>query len=205
MNCFVRFKQFLSYFGEGYNIKLAHMLFMAFMSSLLEFLSIVLVFPFLMIMVNPSRVVNNPLAVFIQNHFHVYGTDKMILFVGCLIAAAIIIKNLYCILIQYWQNKMISKWGLEIKEKFLEYFLYAPYEVDLQRGDSKFIFRLTSNIDEIMKFFVSKVISLISNTFVILIFTAVLYNFGYNFLLRCRILAIRNIPQRRRKIIRKKE
>ncbi len=174
MNCFVRFKQFLSYFGEGYNIKLAHMLFMAFMSSLLEFLSIVLVFPFLMIMVNPSRVVNNPLAVFIQNHFHVYGTDKMILFVGCLIAAAIIIKNLYCILIQYWQNKMISKWGLEIKEKFLEYFLYAPYEVDLQRGDSKFIFRLTSNIDEIMKFFVSKVISLISNTFVILIIFIIL-------------------------------
>ena len=169
MSFFKQFKKFLGYFGEGYEIRLGYMLFMAFMTSLLEFLSIVLVFPFIMIMVNPGRVIHNPIAIFVQNHFHIYGLNKMIIFIGSLIAGAIIIKNIYSIYIQYCQNKMISQWGLEIKELMLEYFLYAPYEADMQRGDSNFIHKLTDNIDEIMKYFVSKVISLISNTFVIII------------------------------------
>ena len=164
-----QFKKFVGYFGKGYEVRIAYMLFMAFMTSLLEFLSIVLVFPFIMIMVSPGRVLHNPLAVFIQNNFHVYSLNKMILFFGCLIAGTIIIKNLYSIYIQYCQNKMISQWGLEVKEEMLEYFLYAPYEDDLQRGDSGFIYKLTDKIDEIMKYFISKIISLISNSFVILI------------------------------------
>jgi ABC-type multidrug transport system fused ATPase/permease subunit len=171
-----QFKKFVGYFGKGYEVKIGYMLFMAFMTSLLEFLSIVLVFPFIMIMVNPGRVLHNPLAIFIQKNFHINGLNEMILFIGGLIAAIIIIKNLYSIYIQYCQNKMISQWSLEIKEEMLEYFLYAPYENDLQRGDSGFIYKLTDKIDEIMKYFISKVISLISNTFVILfVFLILIY------------------------------
>lgn len=169
MYFFKQFKKFMGYFGKGYGVRVGYMLFMAFMTSLLEFLSIVLVFPFIMIMVSPGRVLNNPLAIFIQNNFHIYGLNKMILFIGGLIAGTIIIKNIYSIYIQYCQNKMISLWSLEIKEEMLEYFLYAPYENDLKRGDTNFIYKLTDKIDEIMKYFVSKVISLISNSFVIII------------------------------------
>lgn len=165
---FSQFIKFLHYFGQGYQIKLIYMLFSSFMINLLEFLSIVLVFPFIMIMVNPGRVVNNPIAIFVEQHFHVHGVNNMIIFIGSLIAGAIIIKNLYSILLQYWQSKMISQWGLEVKEKMLEYFLYAPYEADLQRGNNNIMNKITINIDEVMQYFVSKVISFISNSFVIL-------------------------------------
>lgn len=165
---FSQFIKFLHYFGQGYQFKLIYMLFLSFMINLLEFLSIVLVFPFIMIMVNPGRVVNNPIAIFVEQHFHVHGVNNMIIFIGSLIAGAIIIKNLYSILIQYWQSKMISQWGLEVKEKMLEYFLYAPYEADLQRGNNNIMNKITINIDEVMQYFVSKVISFISNSFVIL-------------------------------------
>ena len=165
---FSRFIKFLRYFGKGYQVKLIYMLFLSFMINLLEFLSIVLVFPFIMIMVNPGRVVNNPIAKFVEENFNIHGVNNMIIFIGSLIAGTIIIKNLYSILIQYWQSKMISKWGLEVKEKMLEYFLYAPYEADLQRGDNNIINKITSNVDDVMQYFVSKVISFISNSFVIL-------------------------------------
>ena len=165
---FSQFIKFLHYFGQGYQVKLIYMLFLSFMINLLEFLSIVLVFPFIMIMVNPGRVVNNPIAFFIEQHFHVHGVNNMIIFIGSLIAGAIIIKNLYSILLQYWQSKMISQWGLEVKEKMLEYFLYAPYEADLQLGNNDIMNKITINIDEVMQYFVSKVISFISNSFVIL-------------------------------------
>ena len=165
---FSPFIKFLHYFGKDYQLKLIYMLFLSFMINLLEFLSIVLVFPFIMIMVNPGRVVNNPIALFVEEHFHVHGINNMIIFIGSLIAGAIIIKNIYSILIQYWQSKMISQWGLDVKEKMLEYFLYAPYEADLQRGNNNVMNKITQNVDDVMQYFVSKVISFISNSFVIL-------------------------------------
>ncbi len=171
---FNRITKFLRYFGKGYKLKLINMLFMAFMSSLLEFLSIVLVFPFILILVNPFRVVNNPVAIYIQNHFHITGIRPMIFLIGGLIALIIIIKNIYCILITYWQNKIMSQWGLNIKEKMLYFFLYSPYEADLQRGNNRIIDQITLDIDEIMQYYVFKVISFISNLFVILFIFAIL-------------------------------
>ena len=169
-----QFVKFLRYFGKGYQFRLFYMLFMAFMTSLLEFLSVVLVFPFIMIMVNPGRVIHNPIAHYVEENLNVHGVNNMILFIGSLIAGLIIIKNIYSILIQYWQNKMVSEWGLEIKKKMLEYFLYAPYESDMQRGDNNIVTKITTNIDKIMLYFVSKVISFISNCFVILIIFLIL-------------------------------
>lgn len=171
---FSRFKRFLKYFGKGYELKLVYMLFMAFMSSLLEFLSIVLVFPFIMIMVNPGRVVNNPIAQYFQEHLGINGVNNMILFIGGLIVSVIIIKNIYCILITYWQNKMISEWGLEIKEKMLKFILYSPYEADLLRGNTNIVNKVTQNVDSVMQYYIFKIISFISNSMVILFVFGVL-------------------------------
>lgn len=169
-----KFCRFLNYFGKGYELKLVHMLFMGFMTSLLEFLSIVLVFPFIMIMVNPGRVVDNPVANYIQQTFNISGTKNMIMAIGGLIALIIIIKNVYSILIQYWQSKMVSQWALDVKEKMLGFFLYSPYEVDIQRGNNNIIKKITVDVDEVMQYYVSKVILFISNSFVIVMIFAIL-------------------------------
>lgn len=169
-----KFYRFLDYFGKGYELKLAHMLFMGFMTSLLEFLSIVLVFPFIMIMVNPGRVVDNPVANYIQQTFNISGTKNMIMAIGGLIALIIIIKNVYSILIQYWQSKMVSQWALDVKEKMLGFFLYSPYEVDIQRGNNNIINKITVDVDEVMQYYVSKAILFISNSFVIVMIFAIL-------------------------------
>lgn len=172
---FKRFFTFLELFGKGYELKLIYLLFMSFMTSLLEFLSIVLVFPFIMIMVNPSRVLNNPFAQYFKENFGIDGVNQMIMLIGGLIAGAIIIKNVYSTFILYWQNKMMSEWGLEIKEKMLKYFLYSPYEADLQRGESKIMNQITLNIDNVMQYFVFKVINLISNSILIVLVFSILF------------------------------
>ncbi len=168
------FGKFLKYFGRGYEIKLLYMLFMAFMTSLLEFLSIVLVFPFIIIMVNPGRVVNNPFALFFKEQFGIDGINNMILFIGCLIAGIIIIKNIYSICILYWQNKIMSEWGLDIKEQMMKFFLYSPYETDLKKGNTNVIKLITQNVDDVMQYFVFKVINFISNSLVIILIFSIL-------------------------------
>lgn len=169
-----KFFKFLRYFGKGYEIKILYVLYMSFMSSLLEFLSVVLVFPLIMILIHPQRTVNNPVAAFFHNYFGVEGTNNLIMCIGGTIAVVIIIKNLYCILISYWQNKFISKWGLEIKEKLVNLYLYSPYEIDLKRGNSAILRQVIQNVDDVMQYFVYKFISLISNTFVIILVFSIL-------------------------------
>ena len=171
---FSRFGRFLKYFGKGYELKLVYILFMAFMSSLLEFLSIVLVFPFILILVNPGRVVNNPVAIYAEQTFGITGANNMILLIGGLIATIIIIKNIYSIFIAYWQNKMISEWGLEIKETMLNYIIYSPYEADLIRGNSKIVEKITKVVDNVMQNYVFKVIAFVSNSMVIVLIFSVL-------------------------------
>ncbi len=171
---FSRFNRFISYFGQNYKFKLLNILFMAFMSSLLEFLSIVLVFPFIMILVNPGRVVSYFKELHLQNIIHITSVPYMILFFGLLIAGVIIIKNLYSIFITYKQNKMISQWGLEVKQKMIQFVLYAPYESDLIRGDSNIIERITNIVDTVMFYYVFKMIGFVSNTLVIILIFSIL-------------------------------
>lgn len=169
-----QFLKFIRYFGKGYEFRLLYILFMSFMSSFLEFISVVLTFPFIMILVNPGRVANNPVAAFFHNTFGVTGVRSMILCIGGLIASIIIFKNIYSILITYWQNKLISQWGFEVKEKLMEYFLYSPYEVDLKKGNTQIIYQITKNVDEVMQYYIFKVIAMISNTFVIILVFSIL-------------------------------
>lgn len=169
-----RFCKFLKYFGKGYNLKLATVLFLSFTSSLLEFLSIVLMFPFIMILVNPMRIFENPIAQYFNIHFNIASTNKMIILIGCILAGIIIIKNIYSILIIYWQNKIIAKWGVEIKEKMLQMYLQAPYEADLKSGKINTMHLITANVDGVMQYYIFKVISFISNTFVIILIFSIL-------------------------------
>ena len=173
---FKRFGRFLDYFGRGYEIKLIYMFFMSFMSSFLDFISIVLMFPLIMIMVNPSRVIGNPIAIYFQEHYGIQGTNNMIILIGALLASIIIVKNVYSILITKWQNKTINNWALSVKEKMLRFMLYSPYESDLISGDSAKVIRVTQKIDIIMQNYIFKVISFVSNLMLIaLIFSILIF------------------------------
>lgn len=171
---FSRFNRFLKYFGKGYEIKLIHLFILSFLSNFLEFISIVLIFPFIMIMVNPSRVLYNPIAILIQQNFGVQTQNHMIMFIGGLIALMIIIKNINSILITYWQNKMINKWGLEVKEKMLNMMLYSPFEADLLKGETNKVDKLTGYVDNVMQYYISKVISFVSNSVLIVLIFSIL-------------------------------
>lgn len=172
---FARFNKFLKYFGKGYGNRLTVIYILAFITSLFEFLSIALVFPFIMIFINPGRVATLAPAIYIREHYGIVETDKLILIIGGMIAAGIIIKNMISIFMIYLQNKIISEWGLKIKKEILGYYLYSPYEADLRRGKVNTVGRITKNIDDVMQFYIFKFISFISNSFVIAFIFIILF------------------------------
>lgn len=176
---YIRFFKFIKYFGAGFKWQLVKMLIFAFFSSFLEFASIVLVFPFIIMLVNPGGFINSWVGRLIASHLSVtldkYTANKEVLIIiACAFIFLIIVKNIFSITILYWQNKIIHKWCLTVKNKLMRYFLYSPYELDLKNAKSDFILKITDNIDKVFDYFIFKVIILTSNTLVVAIIFSIL-------------------------------
>lgn len=171
-----QFIKFLKYFGKGYYLKLLNMLFLAFMSSLLDFASVAIIFPFLMLIMDPRQLMSNPYIKIIGHYVTIPSSRELLVIVGLAFVGLIILKNIYMIFNMYWQNKIIKEWSLDVNKKLMKYFLYAPYEENLKQSNSQRIFQLTNSVDDIFENFVFRVITFISNTIVVaMIFLWLIY------------------------------
>lgn len=172
----IQFAQFIKYFGKGYYLKLINMLFLAFMSSLLDFASVAIIFPFVMIIMDPGQMMSNPYVKIINHYIPLPDSRSLLITVGGAFTVLVILKNIYMIFNMYWQNKIMKEWALDVNQKLMKYFLYAPYEENLQQSNSQRIFQITTNVDQVFDFFVFKVITFISNTIVVaMIFAWLIY------------------------------
>jgi len=98
----------------------------------------------------------------------------ILIIIACTFITLIILKNIFSITILYWQNRIIHKWCLSVKNQIMKFFLYSPYELDLKKAKTDFIQKITDNIDKVFDFFVFKAIILTSNTIVVAIIFALL-------------------------------
>ncbi len=172
----IQFIQFLKYFGKGYYFKLFNMLFLAFMTSLLDFLSVTLIIPIIVAIMNPDLLMKNPYVKELGKHFHIPTSRDLLILMGSIFIAIIIFKNFYMIFNMYWQNKIMKDWSLEVNKKFMRYFLYAPYEENLEQSNSQRIFQMTGQVEQVFDNFVFRVITFISNTIVVgMIFAWLIY------------------------------
>ncbi len=171
---FGRFFKFIKYFGTGYKGQLVKMLILAFFSSFFEFASIALVFPFILMLVNPAQMIYSPIGTYISQHMALPSNEKILIIIGCMFISMIILKNIVSLTILYWQNKIIHEWCVDVKNQMMNFFLYSPYELDIKNAKSDFIIKLTDNIDKVFEFFIFKVIILVSNTIVVAIIFSIL-------------------------------
>ncbi len=163
----IQFIDFLKRFGKGYYLKLFNMLILAFMASILDFLSVTIIFPFIALIMNPKQMVTNPFLRVIGTHFNISNSNDLLTIVGFAFVGIVLFKNIYMIFNMYWQNRIMKEWALSVNKKLMKYFLYAPYEENLQQSNSQRIFQITNNVDQVFDCFVFKVITFISNTIVV--------------------------------------
>lgn len=172
----IPFIKFLKYFGKGYYLKLTNMLFLAFMSSLLDFASVAIIFPVIVLIMNPKQLMTNSYVKIIGHYFPIPDSQYLLVIAGLSFVGLVVLKNIYMIFNMYWQNKIMKEWSLTVNKKLMKYFLYAPYEENLQQSNSHRIFQMTSTVDDVFDNFVFRVITFISNTIVVsIIFIWLIY------------------------------
>lgn len=151
------YKKFIIYYGKGRYLKLLGFSGLFICAGILELTGVALIYPFTILIMNPNTIgkylpnlrLGNPILTGL-----LIGLCVLLIFIG---------KNLFMILVQYIQNKFICNWKKDIAEKFMEYYLYAPYKAILSSSQSDKIYDIETLCSVAVDGFVMRGLNLITN------------------------------------------
>lgn len=151
------YKKFIIYYGKGRYLKLLGFSGLFICAGILELTGVALIYPFTILIMNPNSIgkylpnlrLGNPILTGL-----LIGLCVLLIFIG---------KNLFMILVQYIQNKFICNWKKDIAEKFMEYYLYAPYKAILSSSQSDKIYDIETLCSVAIDGFVMRGLNLITN------------------------------------------
>lgn len=137
---YLTFIKFLKYFGKGHEKQIWLMGIYTFLTSLFEFASVAIILPFLIMLIDPSAMMDNFFLRAAQNVFQLPDEKAVFEFAAWSLIFAIIVKNIYGIFIMYWQNKLLKEWSLDIKQMFMRMYLFSPFEHNVKVADNERFF-----------------------------------------------------------------
>ena len=79
-----------------------------------------------------------------------------------------LVKNFYLLIFFYFQNSFVQKIETELGNKILKKFLFQDYNFFLREGSSKLIARLTSDLSSFARGFIGPLITLLSETMIVI-------------------------------------
>lgn len=166
-----QFLNFIKYYGKDRKIKIFFFIFISLIAGCLEFVGIGLVYPFLIMIINPENSIN------LLNHF---GSGfKQIILIGFLIVLMFVLKNMLMVMCTYLQNKFVINWKNDINKMLMEFYLYAPYKKLYEDINSEKIYNLTVLSSQTLETFVLRTLVFITNSIIIvLILTLLLIKFS---------------------------
>lgn len=157
---FENFKKFILYYGKGQYYKLAGFTIMSLIAGFLEFLGVALIYPFIMLIIQPDAV-NFSKYVNIDNNM-VYG-----LLLGFGVLLIFILKNLFIIFYLYLQGKFVADWKQKIIFKYMYYYLYAPYKLSMQSSPNDKLYVMGTLVSQVVEQFMLRVMNLFTNAVII--------------------------------------
>lgn len=168
-------KKFVKYFGTGRKLKLIIFLFMSIIAGVLEFLGVALIYPFVMMIISPEKMSGMLNFIPFMAGFPVKSAALML---GGAALLLFVVKNLYMVLFLFVQNKFIQKWTQYINNKFMLFYLYAPYEKILNVSNTDKIYVVNTLAPQSTGGFLIRIMTLVTNvSIVLLILGLILWKF----------------------------
>ena len=162
------FIKFIKYFGKGRKLKLLGFSLMSFFAGLFEFLGIALIYPFIMMIIKPESMTTFGLYNKFTAITGVADTTINALILGGGALVLFVIKNLYMILFVRIQSRFIINWKQYIANKFMEYFLFAPYKEILTLSNSDKYYIINSLCVNVLMHFVVRFLTFMTNFIIVI-------------------------------------
>lgn len=162
------FIKFIKYFGKGRKLKLVGFSLMSFIAGSFEFLGIALIYPFIIMIIKPESMMNLGLYNKFTAITGITDTTINALILGCLALVLFVVKNIYMILFVRIQSRFIMDWKQYIANKFMEYFLFAPYKEILALPNSDKYYIINSLCINVLMHFVVRFLTLMTNAIIVI-------------------------------------
>ena len=172
---FKNFIKFIKYYGKGYKLKLFGFLLLSLIAGGVEFLGVVLIYPFILLMLNPASITHSKYYVDFASFINVYEPIVNAFILGFFVIFIFIFKNIFMIWFLYLQNTFIKDWEFSINKNLMHYYLYAPYKDAIKTPSSEKIYNLNFLVQRVLDGFIFRIISFSANIIVVLMLLVLLF------------------------------
>ncbi|WP_430791422.1 ABC transporter ATP-binding protein [Virgibacillus flavescens] len=149
-------KKLLSFFNKREKKKLLILFFMMIVAAVFETIGIGLIVPLVGIVTNPIIIQEQAILTFLYKVFNFNSTKAFVLFSVGILLAIFVIKNIYLLLFNYAQFRVILNQQVKLSRDLFKEYLVKPYSFHLQRNTAD----LLNNVNgEVAKLFQGIVIS----------------------------------------------
>lgn len=169
------FRQFVKNYGKSRYLKLGIFFIMSLFAGFLEFIGIALIYPFIMMIINPDFVTN---SIYYRKFVEIIKIDNSTVLaftIGVSILSIFILKNVYIIFNTYMQTKFVTNWKKDLTKRFMEYFIYAPYKATMSISQADKMYILTTLIGQSIDGFIMRALNLITNALIIIMIITLLF------------------------------
>ena len=149
-------KKLLMLFNKREKKKLLILFFMMLVAALFETIGIGMIIPFVGIVTNPDIIQEQAVLSYIYEVFNFQSITTFIIFSVVLLITIFVLKNLYLLLFQYAQFRVILNQQVKLSRRLFEEYLTKPYTFHLQRNTADLLRNIN---DEVPKVFQGIIIS----------------------------------------------
>lgn len=169
------FSKFIKYYGKGRRLKLFGFFLLSLIAGGMEFLGIALIYPFILLIIEPNSITNTKYYIEFARFFHQEGVLINAFILGMIVTSLFILKNLFMILYLYLQNKFVNNWKLALSNRFMRYYLFSSYRKTLKIPPSEKIYNLTFLTNQVIDGFVFRIMNMIINSVIVVMILTLLF------------------------------
>lgn len=163
------FRKFISYYGKQRYLSLCGFTVLSFMAGFLELIGIALIYPFIMLIINPESFAAYIPFVKLDNSLN----SGLLIGLGVLLI--FILKNIFMIFIQYIQNRFVCNWKKDITAKFMQYYIYAPYKDTMKTSQTDKLYNIETICSISVDGFIMRGLNLLTNVIIIVMIIGLLF------------------------------
>ncbi|WP_405196550.1 ABC transporter ATP-binding protein [Virgibacillus necropolis] len=144
-------KKILSLFNKREKKKLLILFFMMIIAALFETVGIGLIIPFVGIVTNPSIIQEEAILSNIYDLFNFQSTTSFIIFSVALLLTTFVLKNLYLLLFNYAQFRVILNQQVKLSRDLFKEYLIKPYTFHLQRNTADLLRNVNGEVSKVFQ------------------------------------------------------
>ncbi|MBS4198417.1 ABC transporter ATP-binding protein [Bacillus sp. FJAT-49732] len=136
-------------FNENEKKLLLLLLFMMIVAAIFETLGIGLIVPLVGILTNPKVIHEQKILSYIYNQFNFQTTSAFIVFAVLMLLLVFVVKNLYLLLFNYTQIRIILNQKVKLSRRLFKEYLTKPYTFHIQRNTAELLRNVNSEVNRV--------------------------------------------------------